>query len=405
MVQSTEQGPQAKVAKTMADTSKSKIVPVLDAGCKVCIAGGGGFIGSWLGKRLKALGYHVIVADWKKNEFMKDDEYCHEFRLLDMRKLENCLSVTKDCVHVYNLAADMGGMGFIESNQSVLVYNNTMISFNVLEAARVNGAKRFFYSSTACVYNEDRQLDTTDPKLKEEYAWPAKPQDTYGLEKLYAEQMAITYEKDFGIHCRIARYHNVYGPSGTWKGGREKAPAAFCRKAIASTREFEMWGDGEQTRSFTYIDDCVEGTIRIMMSECNEPLNLGTEEMVSMNEFAELALSFERKTVPIHHIAGPQGVRGRNSDNTMIRARLGWEAPTRLADGLKATYFWIKQQIDKDAAKGIDISAYASSKVVVQDTTVLDGILQDDFVRAADGTEKTTYDTSICCNNISVQKR
>lgn len=379
--------------------------PLHDVGGKVCIAGGGGFIGSWLAKKLKEVGYHVIAADWKHNEFMEDKEYCHEFKLLDLRKLENCLEVTKDCVHVYNLAADMGGMGFIESNQSVLVYNNTTISLNMLEAARVNGVKRYFYSSTACVYNEDRQLDTTDPKLKEEYAWPAKPQDTYGLEKLYAEQIGITYEKDFGIHFRCARYHNVYGPSGTWKGGREKAPAAFCRKAVASTKEFEMWGDGMQTRSFTFIHDCVEGTIRIMMSDCNEPLNLGTEEMVSMNEFGALALSFENKKIPIKHIPGPQGVRGRNSDNTMIKERIGWEPPTRLADGLKTTYFWIKEQIDKDAAKGIDVSLYASSKVVVQDTAVLDGVLKEGFVRAADGTEKTTFDTSICCNNISVEKR
>merc|ERR1719352_2184338 len=167
-----------------------------------------------------------------------------------------------------------------------------MVSFNCLESARVNNAKRFFYSSTACVYNEDRQTDTTDPKLKEEYAWPAKPQDTYGLEKLYAEQMAITYEKDFGIHSRMARFHNVYGPSGTWKGGREKAPAAFCRKALASTTEFEMWGDGIQTRSFMFVDDCVEGSIRQMMSDCREPLNLGTEEMLSMNDFAKLAMGY-----------------------------------------------------------------------------------------------------------------
>lgn len=398
-------GYQAKDVPAANGVNGKEKYPLHDVGGKVCIAGGGGFIGSWLAKKLKEVGYHVIAADWKHNEFMEDKEYCHEFKLLDLRKLENCLEVTKDCVHVYNLAADMGGMGFIESNQSVLVYNNTTISLNMLEAARVNGVKRYFYSSTACVYNEDRQLDTTDPKLKEEYAWPAKPQDTYGLEKLYAEQIGITYEKDFGIHFRCARYHNVYGPSGTWKGGREKAPAAFCRKAVASTKEFEMWGDGMQTRSFTFIHDCVEGTIRIMMSDCNEPLNLGTEEMVSMNEFGALALSFENKKIPIKHIPGPQGVRGRNSDNTMIKERIGWEPPTRLADGLKTTYFWIKEQIDKDAAKGIDVNLYASSKVVVQDTAVLDGVLKEGFVRAADGTEKTTFDTSICCNNISVEKR
>jgi len=382
----------------------AKGIPLHDKGCKVCITGGGGFIGSWLGKKLKELGYHVVVADWKVNEFMEKDEYCNEFHLLDMRKLENCLTVTKGCAHVYNLAADMGGMGFIESNQSVLLYNNTMVSFNVLEAARVNGAKRYFYSSTACVYNEDRQLDTTDPKLKEEYAWPAKPQDSYGLEKLYAEQMAITYENDFGIQARIARYHNVYGPSGTWKGGREKAPAAFCRKALTSTVEFEMWGDGIQTRSFMFVDDCVEGSIRIMMSDCKEPLNLGTEEMLSMNDFAALAMSFEGKNLPIKHIPGPQGVRGRNSDNTMIKSKIGWEPPTKLADGLRTTYFWIKEQIEKDKSNGIDTNIYSQSKVVVQDTAVLDGVRAEKYVRAGDGAEAVTEDTSVCCNETALNR-
>jgi GDP-D-mannose 3',5'-epimerase len=383
---------------------KAKGIPIQDPGCKVCIAGGGGFIGSWLGKKLRALGYKVVAADWKRNEFMEEGEYCDEFKLLDLRKLENCIQVTEGCTHVYNLAADMGGMGFIESNQSVLLYNNTMISFNVLEAARVNKAKRYFYSSTACVYNEDMQKDVNDPKLKEAYAWPAKPQDSYGLEKLYAEQMAITYEKDFGICSRISRYHNVYGPSGTWKGGREKAPAAFCRKALASTTEFEMWGDGLQTRSFMFVDDCVEGTIRMMMSDCREPLNLGTEEMLSMNDFAKLAMSFEGKDIPIKHIPGPQGVRGRNSDNTKIRELIGWEPPTKLTEGMKKTYFWIKEQMEKDKAKGIDTSIYASSKVVVQDTAVLEGVSKAGYIRAADGAEKTTLDTSICCNDTSSKK-
>merc|ERR1719230_1330190 len=279
----------------------------------------------------------------------------------------------------------MGGMGFIESNQSVLMYNNTMISSNVCEAARCNGAERYFYSSTACVYNEDFQMDPKCVGLKESMAWPAKPQDTYGLEKLYAEELNLSYGRDFGMKCRNARYHNVYGPMGTWKGGREKAPAAFCRKAIASTKEFEMWGDGEQTRSFMFIDDCVEGTIRIMNSDCEKPLNLGTEEMLSMNAFADLALSFENKKVPIKHIPGPQGVRGRNSDNDMIKERIGWEPPTKLADGLKVTYFWIKEQIDKEKAKGVDTSSFTTSKVVVQDTQVLEGVRKDNFQRAADG--------------------
>merc|ERR1719174_1560996 len=222
-------------------------------------------------------------------------------------------------------------MGFIVSNESVLSFNNTAISMNMLEAARRNNVKDFFYSSSACVYNEAKQEDPANPGLIESDAWPARPQDMYGLEKLYAEEMALAYGRDFDINIRIARFHNIYGPRGTWKGGREKAPAAFCRKALTSTVEFEMWGGGSQTRSFMFVEDCVEGSIRIMMSDCVEPLNLGTEEMLSMNDFAKLAMSFEGKHIPIKHIPGPQGVRGRNSDNTMIKAKIGWDPPTKPA--------------------------------------------------------------------------
>jgi len=282
--------------------------------------------------------------------------------------------VTAGCSHVYNLAADMGGMGVIVSNQSVLLYNNTMISFNMLEAARQNKVARFFYSSTACVYNEALQLDPSNPGLTEDMAWPARPQDTYGLEKLYAEEMCIAYAKDFPTQTRIARYHNVYGPRGTWKGGREKAPAAFCRKAICSTEEFEMWGDGLQTRSFMFIDDCVEGSIRIMLSEHKDPVNLGTDEMVSMNEFAAMAMSFEGKNLPIKHIPGPQGVRGRNSDNTLIKKHIGWAPSIKTVDGLRQTYFWIKEQVEAEAAKGTAASSFATSNVVIQTTECLDSL-------------------------------
>jgi GDP-D-mannose 3', 5'-epimerase len=304
---------------------------------------------------------------------MTPDEFCHEFHKVDLRLLENCLKVTSGCQHVYNLAADMGGMGFIVSNQSVLLYNNTMISFNMLEAARQNHAKRYFYSSTACVYNEALQTDPENPGLREDMAWPARPQDTYGLEKLYAEEMAIAYAKDFPIKTRIARYHNVYGPRGTWKGGREKVPAAFCRKAYVSQTEFEMWGDGLQTRSFMFIDDCVNGSIRIMLSDCSEPLNLGTDEMVNMIEFAKLAMSFASKNLPIKHIPGPMGVRGRNSDNTMIKAKLGWAPSISIKDGLKVTYEWIKQQVDAEVASGTTTN-FATSEVVVQVTDTLDAL-------------------------------
>lgn len=348
------------------------LYPPPKPGARVCIAGGAGFIGSHLAKRMMAEGWYVICADWKDNEFMAPSDFCNDFMKVDLRQMENCLACTKECTQVYNLAADMGGMGFIESNQSVLLFNNTMLSFNMLEASRMNGVDRYFYSSTACVYNEDKQLDPTNPGLKESDAWPAKPQDTYGLEKLYAEEMALAYARDFPIITRVARYHNVYGPHGTWKGGREKAPAAFCRKAICSTDFFEMWGDGEQTRSFMFVDDCVEGTLRIMHSECEVPLNLGTEQMVSMNEFAAIAMSYENKTLPIKHIPGPQGVRGRNSDNTMIRDKLGWEPLTSIEEGLRQAYFWIKSKVDEEAATGVNVSLYGHSQVVVQSTESLE---------------------------------
>jgi GDP-D-mannose 3',5'-epimerase len=345
-----------------------------DGKIRVCIGGGAGFIGSHIAKNLMEQGCYVICADWVDNEFMKPEDFCNEFHKLDLRVLANCQEVTRGCQHVYNLAADMGGMGFIVSNQAVLLYNNTMISFNMLEAARQNNAKRFFYSSTACVYNEALQTDPANPGLREDMAWPARPQDTYGLEKLYAEEMALAYMKDFPIHCRIARYHNVYGPNGTWKGGREKVPAAFCRKAICSTTEFEVWGDGLQTRSFMFIDDCVEGSIRIMLSGCKDPLNLGTDEMVDMNEFAHIAMSFDNKVLPLKHIPGPMGVRGRNSDNTMIKARLGWAPSITLRDGMSKTYAWIKSQIEAEKVKGSDVGSFAHSHVVVQVTDSLDSI-------------------------------
>jgi GDP-D-mannose 3',5'-epimerase len=248
-----------------------------------------------------------------------------------------------------------------------------MISFNMLEAARQNSVKRYFYSSTACVYNEALQMDPSNPGLTEDMAWPARPQDTYGLEKLYAEEMAIAYAKDFPIKTRIARYHNVYGPRGTWKGGREKVPAAFCRKAIVSTEEFEVWGDGLQTRSFMFIEDCVEGSIRIMLSDCEVPLNLGTDEMIDMNDFAKLAMSFEGKELPIKHIPGPQGVRGRNSDNTMIKAKLGWAPSISIKDGMKRTITWIKDQIENEKAEG-KLGNYKTSEIVVQVTDTLDSL-------------------------------
>jgi len=332
---------------------------------RVCIGGGGGFIGSHLAKRLKQEGHYVICADWKHNEYFKENDFCNEFHLVDLRTLENCLLVTKNVDWVFNLAADMGGMGFIQSNHSVILYNNVMISFNMMEAARRNNVKRLFYSSSACVYPEYKQTETTVTALKESDAWPAQPQDAYGLEKLATEELCMHYEKDFKIEVRVARFHNIYGPEGTWKGGREKAPAAFARKAIVATTEFEMWGDGEQTRSFCYVDDCVEGIIRLMKSNYNKPINIGSDEMVSMNDMAKLALSFENKgdKISIKHIPGPEGVRGRNSDNTLIREVLGWAPETTLHKGLDTLYWWIKKQIEAEKASG-KAADYTKSIVV-----------------------------------------
>jgi len=259
-------------------------------------------------------------------------------------------------------------MGFIQSNHSVILYNNVMISFNMVEAARRHGVKRFFYSSSACIYPEHKQLDTANPGLKESDAWPAAPQDAYGLEKIATEELCKYYGKDFGMEFRIGRFHNIYGPQGTWKGGREKAPAAFCRKARCCTPEigFEMWGDGKQTRSFCFIDDCVEGVVRLMNSNFTEPLNLGSDEMVSMHDMGNMALEYAGKkdTVKINNIPGPEGVRGRNSDNTLIKQVLGWAPSTNLKDGLKKTFHWIDEQVTKEEKEGKDITAYASSKVV-----------------------------------------
>ncbi|GMH35457.1 hypothetical protein BSKO_03325 [Bryopsis sp. KO-2023] len=350
---------------------------------KICVTGAGGFIASHLGRRLKSEGHYVVGCDWKRNDHFKEEEFCDEFHLVDLRVFDNCKKVSAGCDHVFNLAADMGGMGFIQSNHSVIMYNNTMISFNMMEAARQTDVKRFFYASSACIYPEFRQLETEveGGGLKEKDAWPAQPQDAYGLEKLASEELCMHYNNDFGIQCRIARFHNIYGPHGTWKGGREKAPAAFCRKVLSSTTEIEMWGDGKQTRSFTFVDDCVEGILRITKSDFCEPLNLGSSEMVSMNEMMGLVSSFEEKKLPIKHIPGPEGVRGRNSDNALILEKLGWEPTITLKDGLNKTYFWIKGQIEGEASGGAAVD-YSKSMVVGTSAPVELGAL-----RAADGKE------------------
>jgi len=336
---------------------------------KICVTGAGGFIASHLARRLKAEGHYVIAVDWKENEYMPQDMFCNEFKNLDLRAYENCKLAVEGCDWCFNLAADMGGMGFIQSNHSRILYNSTMISFNVCEAARAAGCKRFWYASSACIYPEYKQLKEDLEGacgLKEDDAWPAQPQDAYGLEKLVTEELLMHYDADFGMECRIGRFHNIYGPYGTWKGGREKAPAAFIRKAICATTEFEMWGNGLQTRSFCYIDDCVEGILRLMVSDYKKPLNIGSDEMVSMNQMADIVLKITGKNLPIKHIPGPEGVRGRNSDNTLIKQTLGWAPTTKVAEGLKLTHDWIKGKVDEMAAKGETLEGLTTSKVMGQ---------------------------------------
>ncbi|KIZ05142.1 NAD-dependent epimerase/dehydratase [Monoraphidium neglectum] len=352
---------------------------------KICVTGAGGFIGSHLARRLKSEGHYIVACDWKRNEHFSEEEFCDEFHLVDLRLFENCKKVVSGCDHAFHMAADMGGMGFIQSNHSVILYNNTMISYNFLEAARQAKVQRLFYASSACIYPEYKQLDVEieGGGLKESDAWPAQPQDAYGLEKLATEELCMHYDKDFGIECRIGRFHNIYGPHGTWKGGREKAPAAFCRKVLTSPDEIEMWGDGKQTRSFTYIDDCVEGILRITKSEFREPLNLGSTEMVSMNEMMQIVMDIEGKNLPIKHIPGPEGVRGRNSDNELILEKLGWQPTVSLRDGLRMTYTWIKGQIDKEIReRKVDASVYSTSTIVKTSAPTELGAL-----RKADGDE------------------
>lgn len=293
--------------------------------------------------------------------------------------LDACEKAAQGCDWIFNLAADMGGMGFIQSNHSVILYNNTMISFNVLEAARRVGAKRFFYASSACIYPEHIQEREDIAGLKESDAWPAKPQDAYGLEKLVSEEIAMHYAKDFApLITRVARFHNIYGPQGTWYGGREKAPAAFCRKVAIQRQiggEIEMWGNGKQTRSFCFIDDCVEGILRLTLSDYDKPLNIGSDEMVSMNQLVEITSDIAGGSkAEIHHIPGPEGVRGRNSDNTLIKQVLGWSPSITLKDGISRTYAWISKEIEKEKTKGIDLSKFGKSQVVTQTTNSLDHI-------------------------------
>jgi GDP-D-mannose 3', 5'-epimerase len=321
---------------------------------RVLVTGAGGFIGSHLTTYLKKKGYWVRGVDIKLPEF--EDTTADEFLLLDLRRWENCLKATDGVDQVYALAADMGGMGFISCHHAQILYNNSLIDLHTLEAARENNVKRYLYTSSACIYPEHLQEDVNVQPLREGDAYPADPQDAYGWEKLISERLCMHYMQDYGIETRTVRFHNIFGENGTWDGGREKAPAALSRKiAIAKLtgkHEIEMWGDGEQTRSFCYIDDCVEGIYRLMQSDHSEPLNLGQDRLISINELAAIIADIAGIPITIKHIDGPQGVRGRNSDNSKLREVLGWEPSISLEDGLVKTYLWIEGQVKQSVQLG-----------------------------------------------------
>lgn len=319
----------------------------MNSDTKVLVTGAGGFIGHHLVTHLKRLGYCVRGVDLKYPEFTTTN--ADEFEILDLRRWDNCLQATRNIDEVYALAADMGGMGFISCNHSLILHNNALINIHTLEAARKNGARRYFYTSSACVYPEYKQTMTNVDALKESDAYPAEPQDAYGWEKLLTERLCSHYREDYGFETRIVRFHNIFGPLGTWQDGREKAPAALCRKVamakLTGNHEIEVWGDGEQTRSFCYIDDCVVGIYKLMRSDFHEPLNLGQDRMVSINELADLISTIAEVKITKKYVPGPQGVRGRNSDNTLLRRTLGWEPEISLEIGLQRTYCWIEQQV------------------------------------------------------------
>lgn len=329
---------------------------------KVIVLGGGGFIGGHLGKRLKEEGCHVRIADIKNHEFWNHDEICHEFikcDLTDPKAVE--LVISEDCDEVYQLAADMGGAGYIFTgeNDANVMHNSALINLNVAKECVVKKVKKVFYSSSACMYPEHNQLDPDNPNCIESSAYPANPDSEYGWEKLFSERLFLAFNRNYDLNVRVARFHNIFGPQGTWTGGKEKAPAAMIRKAAETPEggEIEVWGDGLQTRSFLHVSECVEAVLRLMESDFLGPVNIGSEEMVTINQLAQMAIDISGKNISIHNIGGqefldkygfecPTGVRGRNSENSLYREKIGWEVSEPLVEGMKNTFEWINKQVN-----------------------------------------------------------
>jgi nucleoside-diphosphate-sugar epimerase len=348
---------------------------------KVVVLGGGGFIGGHLAKRLKSEGNWVRICDLKRHEYFSYDEICDEFIVGDLRDPNVVSLVIDDTIdEVYQLAADMGGAGYIFTgdNDANVMHNSALINLNVVHECVKKKVGKVFYSSSACMYPEHNQLDPNNPNCEESSAYPANPDSEYGWEKLFSERLFLAFNRNYGLDVKIARFHNIFGPQGTWKGGKEKSPAAMCRKAAEindwdkslgqekPTYEIEVWGDGQQTRSFLYVDECVEAVLRLMETDFTGPVNIGSEEMVTINELAQLAIDLSKKDVKIKNIHGqdfiekygftcPIGVRGRNSDNKLYKEKVGWESKLTLKEGMEKTYKWIKEQVEKTKSENVYI--------------------------------------------------
>ncbi|MFQ3191611.1 MAG: GDP-D-mannose 3',5'-epimerase [Paraglaciecola sp.] len=326
---------------------------------KIVVLGGGGFIGGHLAKRLKDAGNHITICDIKNHEYWESHVICDKFIVGDLRNAETVAAVISAGLdEVYQLAADMGGAGYLFTghNDANVMHNSALINLNVIHECTKKHVGKVFYSSSACIYPENNQLDPNNPNCEESSAYPASPDSEYGWEKLFSERLFLAFNRNYDINIRIARFHNIFGPMGTWSGGKEKAPAAMCRKTAESTKMVEVWGDGQQTRSFLYIDECVDAVLRLMESEFLGPVNIGSQEMVSINELAQMVIDVSGKKISIQNIEGqefvdkygfrcPEGVRGRNSNNKLFKEKMAWSVSQPLRIGIEKTYRWINEQV------------------------------------------------------------